>query len=71
MLISDNQVTDRGVVMSNDKPAPTPQEAQVDSVKGKQSFIRRYRLPIFLAIVAACLYAGSILYFVLGKGQLA
>ncbi|MBX2879786.1 MAG: hypothetical protein KTR32_07635 [Granulosicoccus sp.] len=33
-------------------------------------FMRRYRLPLFLAAVAVCLYAGSILYILYGKGQL-
>lgn len=36
-----------------------------------QGFIRRYRLPLFLAVVAICLYAGSILYILFGRGQVA
>lgn len=32
-------------------------------------FFKRYRLPLFLAVVAICLYAGSILYIMLGRGQ--
>ena len=71
--MSDNQVTDRVVDRSiaEDQPASAPSGAQVEPVVVKQSFVRRYRLPIFLAVVAACLYASSILYFVYGKGQLA
>ncbi|MFK7862235.1 MAG: hypothetical protein AB8B64_25740 [Granulosicoccus sp.] len=33
-------------------------------------FIRRYRLPLTLAVIAVCLYAGSILYILLGRGQI-
>ncbi len=34
------------------------------------SFFKRYRLPIFLGILAVCLYAFSILYIMFGKGQI-
>jgi hypothetical protein len=34
-------------------------------------FFKRYRLPLFLAVVAICLYAGSILYIMYGRGQVA
>jgi len=34
-------------------------------------FIRRYRLPLLLGVVAVCLYAGSILYILYGRGQIA
>jgi len=34
-------------------------------------FFRRYRLPIVLGIIAVCLYAGSILYILYGRGQIA
>lgn len=34
-------------------------------------FIRRYRLPLILAVIAVCLYAGSILYILFGRGQVA
>jgi len=37
----------------------------------QQGFIRRYRLPLFLAVVAVCLYAGSIIYILFGRGQIA
>lgn len=33
-------------------------------------FFKRYRLPLFLAVVAICLYAGSILYIMYGRGQI-
>lgn len=36
----------------------------------RPGFIRRYRLPISLAIIAICLYAGSILYILYGRGQI-
>ncbi|MFT6301188.1 MAG: hypothetical protein ACI9XK_000722 [Granulosicoccus sp.] len=31
-------------------------------------FFKRHRLPLFLAVVALSLYAGSILYMLYGKG---
>lgn len=34
-------------------------------------FFRRYRLPLFLAVVALCLYAGSIVYVLYFRGQIA
>jgi len=34
-------------------------------------YFKRYRLPLFLAVVAICLYAGSILYIMYGRGQVA
>jgi hypothetical protein len=35
------------------------------------SFFKRYRLPLLLGLVAVCLYGGSILYIMFGKGQIA
>lgn len=35
-----------------------------------QGFLRRYRLPIALGILALCLYGGSIVYIVLFRGQI-
>lgn len=32
-------------------------------------FLRRHRLPLFLALVAVCLYAGSIIYILYFRGQ--
>jgi hypothetical protein len=48
-------------------------DASLKSRETAQSpgFIRRYRLPLFLALVAICLYAGSILYILFGRGQVA
>ncbi len=34
----------------------------------ERSFLKRYRLPLFLAVVAVCLYVGSILYILYGRG---
>ncbi len=34
-------------------------------------FFKRYRLPLLLAVVAFCLYAGSIVYILFGRGQVA
>ena len=35
------------------------------------SFVRRHRLPLALAVLALCLYVGSIVYILLGRGQIA
>jgi hypothetical protein len=45
----------------NDPVARKPEQAP--------GFVQRYRLPLFLAVVAICLYAGSILYILFGRGQ--
>ena len=34
-------------------------------------FLRRHRLPIALGLIALCLYAGSILYILFGRGPIA
>lgn len=39
--------------------------------RSSQGFFKRYRLPLFLAVVAVSLYAGSILYILYGRGQVA
>jgi|GEM_PF-3499147 len=36
----------------------------------RPGFLRRYRLPLFLAVVAVCLYAGSIFFIVVVRGQI-
>ena len=42
---------------------------KTENANDKRSFLLRYRLPLFLAVVAVCLYAGSILYILYGRGQ--
>ena len=37
---------------------------------GRPGFLRRYRLPLLLAAVALCGYAGSIVYIVYVRGQI-
>ena len=37
----------------------------------RPGFLRRYRLPLLLGAIALCLYAGSILYILYGRGQIA
>ena len=37
----------------------------------RKGFLRRYRLPLLLGVIALCLYAGSILYILYGRGQIA
>jgi len=55
-----------GSVMNN------KQADNVRSTSGEATppgFLRRYRLPLFLAVVAVCLYATSILYILYGRGS--
>ena len=46
-------------------------ESGVREQKAAPGFFRRYRLPLFLAVVALCLYAGSIIYILYFRGQVA
>ncbi len=55
-------------VMNNEQADNAKATAEEQSSQG---FIRRYRLPLFLAVVAVCLYAGSILYILFGRGPVA
>ncbi|MGQ7846815.1 hypothetical protein ACUNV4_20190 [Granulosicoccus sp. 3-233] len=48
--------------------APQSKTREQDAAPG---FFRRYRLPLFLAAVALCLYAGSIIYILYFRGQVA
>ena len=48
-------------------PAPDGSGEAAASTPG---FVRRYRLPLALAVVALCLYVGSILYILLGRGAI-
>ena len=50
--------------------ASATEQASGETVS-QPGFIRRYRLPLFLALVAVCLYAGSIVYIVFFRGQVA
>jgi len=50
-------------VMDNDKP-----DNAAESAADTRSFLQRYRLPLFLAVVALCLYVGSILYILYVRG---
>ena len=52
----------------NNEPGDTSADKAENSVD-ERSFLVRYRLPLFLAVVAVCLYAGSILYILYGRGQ--
>ena len=45
--------------------------AVAGSGERRPGFLRRHRLPLLLAFVALCLYAGSILYILYGRGQIA
>lgn len=45
--------------------------AATSPVPSRPGFLVRYRLPLLLAAVALCLYVGSILYILYGRGQIA
>ena len=51
--------------------APVPGAAVPGSEPARPSFLRRHRLPLALALLALCLYAGSIVYILFGRGQIA
>ena len=50
---------------SEERPGATSGEEA-----GRPGFLRRYRLPLLLAVVALCGYVGSIVYIVYVRGQL-
>ncbi len=54
--------------MNSEQSGDTSSDEAV-SKGDERSFLQRYRLPLFLAVVAVCLYAGSILYILYGRGQ--
>ncbi|MDB4222468.1 hypothetical protein N9850_01760 [Granulosicoccus sp.] len=53
----------------NKDQSQSAEVAQAD--QASPGYFKRYRLPLFLAVVAICLYAGSILYMMYGRGQIA
>jgi len=55
-------------IMSEGQSPETNTREQQQAAPG---FFRRYRLPLFLAVVALCLYAGSIIYILYFRGQVA
>lgn len=46
-------------------------ESNAREQEAAPGFLRRYRLPLFLAVVALSLYAGSIVYMLFFRGQIA
>ena len=64
--MDDKPATDGSTVLDTSHAAPGQ---HASGSREKPGFIRRYRLPLFLAVVALCLYAGSILYILYGRGQ--
>lgn len=59
----------RDAVMTNDVPEPGAKRSGPGSVEaGRETrapgFLRRHRIPLFLGLVALCLYAGSIVYII-------
>ena len=46
-------------------------DGEVGTGERRPGFLRRHRLPLLLAFVALCLYVGSILYILYGRGQIA
>ena len=67
--MSEKHATD-GSTAIDPSPASPKEQAPVDA-DSQPGFIRRYRLPLFLALVAVCLYAGSIIYVIYFRGQVA
>ncbi|MFK8082068.1 MAG: hypothetical protein AB8B97_17410 [Granulosicoccus sp.] len=53
-----------------DSAAPGIHREQQAEPLAKSGYLRRYRLPLTLAVIAVCLYVGSILYILLGRGQI-
>ncbi|MFK8075122.1 MAG: hypothetical protein AB8B84_00955 [Granulosicoccus sp.] len=53
--------------MSNDQSDNAAKEPGAKS----PGFFKRYRLPLSLAVIALCLYVGSIIYILYGRGQVA
>jgi len=60
--------TSTATPVMNNEPGDTSTD-KVENPVDERSFLVRYRLPLFLAVVAVCLYAGSILYILYGRGQ--
>jgi len=54
--------------MSHEQPQHIEEPLESKPAPG---FFKRYRLPLVLAVVAVCLYVGSILYILYGRGQIA
>ncbi|ASJ71150.1 hypothetical protein IMCC3135_05185 [Granulosicoccus antarcticus IMCC3135] len=52
----------------SDKQLPEGSGLKTERTPG---FFRKYRMPLFLALLALCLYASSILYILLVRGQVA
>jgi hypothetical protein len=48
-------------------PAAAGGAAEVSRAQAP-GFFRRHRLPLVLAVIAVCIYAGSILWFVTNRG---
>lgn len=65
--MSEKNATDGTAALD---PSLAPSQGQEARIADKPGFIRRYRLPLFLAVVAVCLYATSILYILYGRGEI-
>ena len=51
-------------------PVPPVPGVGTGPTADSRGFLRRYRLPLALAAIALCLYAGSIVYILYGRGQI-
>ena len=56
---------------SDGRSASAPDGTVPGSGSARPSFLRRHRLPLALALIALCLYVGSIVYILFGRGQIA
>ncbi len=65
--MSDKNATDGTSALD---PSGAPSQVHQTGIADKPGFIRRYRLPLSLAVIAVCLYATSILYILFGRGEI-
>lgn len=68
--MSDKQTSSGTTTIDSPLAPDSGRERVADEATVKPGFFRRYRLPLTLAVIAVCLYAGSILYILLGRGQI-
>lgn len=67
--MSEKHASD-GTTVLDASLASSAKQATGEAVN-RPGFFRRYRLPLFLALVAVCLYLGSLIYIIYVRGQVA
>ena len=68
-MASESGRRDGGRTPGTGPTAAAPEAGHAPAAR--PGFLRRHRLPLLLALVALCLYVGSILYILYGRGQVA